>query len=638
MLADSQARGVAAPAAGAGGAAPPLLQQPILDLRGPSARVITDASQIGRGGGGSGAPGDDVPMPELQHNLALLVGMAEAQLQRLDAKLHHDQGTAAILTRERALLEQEVEDRGAAAARLEALAARLAQLTAGDGGGWGGWTAADADAAAAAGEGKAGGGAAAAAADASAAAAADGGGDSGGGDTAAWARLKRDFPEEYAMHRLAAAALPSALPRLTAALAGWAPLDAPAVGAGEFAAWRPLLETDAARHAVLGGAADAVGAGGAGAAAADDDPYAAAVEELVLPPLRAAAALWEPRDPEPMLAWVDAWERLLPPAALHHVLIGLVLPRVAAAVEAWDPRREAVPVHTWLHPWLPHLGPQLEALYPTLRHRLAAALAQWHPADGSARALLAPWRRVFKPADWDGLLSRSVAPKLALALESLVINPAAQDLEPFNWVLAWDGLLPGPQLAALLERGFFPKFLAVLRHWLSGARPDYDEVTRWYLAWKGLLPQALLDEPRVRSGFARALDLMNSAADGRPLPEAPPPPAGAAPGDGAGGAADGTGDGAAAEPPPPPGGRWGGPEPTLRDLVARYAEDAGLEFVPKPGRFHDGLQVYSFGGVGCVLEAATSSVRAALGGQGWAPVSLERLAAEAAKRAAARQR
>jgi hypothetical protein len=68
--------------------------------------------------------------------------MTEAQLQRLDARLQHDQDTASILAAERKLLEQEVEDRAAATARLEALHSRLQQLQqrvgqADDGGGGG---------------------------------------------------------------------------------------------------------------------------------------------------------------------------------------------------------------------------------------------------------------------------------------------------------------------------------------------------------------------------------------------------------------------------------------------------------------------------------------------------------------------
>lgn len=34
---------------------------------------------------------------------------------------------------------------------------------------------------------------------------------------------------------------------------------------------------------------------------------------------------------------------------------------------------------------------------------------------------------------------------------------------------------------------------------------------------------------------------------------------------------------------------------TLRDLVQRFAEDNNISFLLKPGRMHEGLQVYGFG-------------------------------------------
>ncbi len=66
-------------------------------------------------------------------------------------------------------------------------------------------------------------------------------------------------------------------------------------------------------------------------------------------------------------------------------------------------------------------------------------------------------------------------------------------------------------------------------------------------------------------------------------------------------------------------------ELTLRDLVQQFAEEHGVEFVPKFGRFHEGLQVYTFAGkVSVVLDNVSSMVRALLQGR-WAPVSLETL-------------
>eukprot|EP00775_Hariotina_reticulata_P006396 gene6396-6627_t len=73
------------------------------------------------------------------------------------------------------------------------------------------------------------------------------------------------------------------------------------------------------------------------------------------------------------------------------------------------------------------------------------------------------------------------------------------------------------------------------------------------------------------------------------------------------------------------------------DWKAMFPQDAldhpreqGFEFLPRAGRLHDGLQVYSFGGVSCVVDAAHSLVRAQLKDRGWVPVSLEKLREEAA--------
>ena len=41
------------------------------------------------------------------------------------------------------------------------------------------------------------------------------------------------------------------LPRLSALLADWQPLEEPERGRAEFAAWRPLLESDAQREAIF---------------------------------------------------------------------------------------------------------------------------------------------------------------------------------------------------------------------------------------------------------------------------------------------------------------------------------------------------------------------------------------------------
>lgn len=126
--------------------------------------------------------------------------------------------------------------------------------------------------------------------------------------------------------------------------------------------------------------------------AAEDDPFCRLLEEAVLPHLRSSIAnLWQPRDPEPLLRWLEAWDSTLPPPVRDNsILRNLVLPALQRTVESWEPRRETVPVHSWLHPWLPWLGSQLKPLYDPLRFKLSRAL-EVGDAIGSG-AVIVPFR------------------------------------------------------------------------------------------------------------------------------------------------------------------------------------------------------------------------------------------------------
>jgi hypothetical protein len=46
----------------------------------------------------------------------------------------------------------------------------------------------------------------------------------------------------------------------------------------------------------------------------------------------------------------------VPPWVLDNIRDQLVLPRVQHEVEEWNPMTDTVPIHAWIHPWLPLLG------------------------------------------------------------------------------------------------------------------------------------------------------------------------------------------------------------------------------------------------------------------------------------------
>lgn len=81
-------------------------------------------------------------------------------------------------------------------------------------------------------------------------------------------------------------------------------------------------------------------------------------------------------------------------------------------VDNWNPLTDTVPIHSWIHPWLPLLQSRLEPLYPPIRSKLSNALQRWHPSDTSARLILQPWKDVFTPGAWEAFMVKNIIPKL----------------------------------------------------------------------------------------------------------------------------------------------------------------------------------------------------------------------------------
>lgn len=82
--------------------------------------------------------------------------------------------------------------------------------------------------------------------------------------------------------------------------------------------------------------------------AATSDPYTQLVGAVVLPRLSAAITNdWEPRNPEPMLQFMDAWEPHLPRPALQHILHSLILPKVCPRC-VWNWKHSPDLLEAWL--------------------------------------------------------------------------------------------------------------------------------------------------------------------------------------------------------------------------------------------------------------------------------------------------
>uniref|UniRef100_A0A0D6QRZ5 G-patch domain-containing protein n=1 Tax=Araucaria cunninghamii TaxID=56994 RepID=A0A0D6QRZ5_ARACU len=558
--------------------------QKVLDMRGPQVRVLTNLENLNAE---QKAIEDQTPMPELQHNVKLIVDMAEADIQRFDRSLRHERESVAIYQKEKERLQKEVARQKQRLGNIEDIMAALDKVR-----------------------------------------------ESVASGTmtleslaSVFENLQSTYREDYKMCNLSCIASSFALPLLIRVFQGWEPLQHPLHGLEVMTLWQRLLQGDEPRDYGIYTEAEL----------GTSTPYTQLFTEIIFPAVRIAATnSWEPRDPEPMLRFLETWEKLLPVSVLHNILENIVMPKLTAAVDSWDPRRETVPIHAWLHPWLPLLGNRMEPLYHPIRYKLGNVLHAWHASDASAYAILSPWKTVFDPASWEQLIVRFIVPKLMAVLQEFTIDPASQQLDQFYWVMAWASAIPIHHMVTMLEAGFFPKWQQVLYHWLC-SNPDFDEVTQWFLGWKGLLPPELLANERIRSQLNVGLEMMNQAVEGmtveqpgarenvsylrvteqrqfEALQQQQAAPAAYAQQQ----TVTSLGSGIHMN------NAMGAPQLSLKEVIEAYAQEHDIQFLPKVGRMHDGLQVYGFGTVSVCLDSVKQQVFAQSGDR-WVVASLEQL-------------
>ena len=581
----------------------------VIDMTGREQRVLTGYSAIA----GQQRPAEDgdtsaplqglqnnrkknFELPELIHNLNLLVDLTEQDILAADRKLAFHRDRAEVLQREGEKLTNLVEKEAGQIKAMEEVLGVLDQLEARH--------------------------------------------STGNLDqemaVEAFTKLKEEFPAEFTDFELSYCAQTVVIPVVSRSLKDWRPL----AGRNESL---PHLTTFTAWRSVLGESGPGDRRPGL------DSPmpaYHSLVWECWVPVVRLAVQRWHSRDPTPLTSFLELWRGLVPGWILQHVLDQLVLVRLQAEVEVWDPRSDSVPIHTWLHPWLPWLQDRLQSVFPAIRMKLQVALAAWHPTDRSARAILLPWKDVFPATSMNAFLTKNIVPKLEAALAALPICPAGQDLTVWRAVMEWADLMPPLQLAAMLAQCFFPRWLQVLAGWLNST-PNYEEVVAWYGGWKSSLPSSLLPLPGVADHLSQALHIMNrypiypddcqlsvsrSVSGGGPLAGQP-------------GALENvlymTNRELAGQPGQDTGNRNKFSTVTeavstsaqipqgFKDLIGRRCEERGILFRPLPGRTKEGKQVYLCGSCHCYLDRNVIFV---MDGSGiWVPTSLNSLLDSAAR-------
>ncbi|KAM3962141.1 septin interacting protein 1 [Aphomia sociella] len=375
------------------------------------------------------------------------------------------------------------------------------------------------------------------------------------------ADLKESYPTEYEVFGLGAIGGNIVSPLLSALLATWDPLLAPEEPIPTFLKWKELLTEEA---------------------------YNSLLWQHYITHLTTATESWNPRAPGPLVAALERWtgEGACPAWLAAGWAARCVVPLLLEAVRAWDPTGDTQPLHHWVGPWHQLAGSALaRGVYPEIRARLAAALAGWHPADGSARPLLEPWRSAWGSA-LTALLHHHVVPKLEHCLQHAPLELVGRENTAWLWCVDWLELLGAPTVAAIAARALLPRWLAALAAWLN-TNPPHATVLTSYTDFKKMFPEEVLKEPAVRDAFRKALDMLNRSTD-----------------------ID------AVEPPPPP--RFtitdtketsriadilttAGQQKSFSELLESRCIEKGITFVPIAGKTREGRPLYKIGDMQCYV-------------------------------------
>ncbi|XP_019182507.1 PREDICTED: septin and tuftelin-interacting protein 1 homolog 1-like [Ipomoea nil] len=532
--------------------------QKVYDMRGPQVRVLTNLENLNAE---EKARESDIPMAELQHNMGLMVDLAELEFLKIDRDLRNEREKVVALQKEKEKLQAVAVHQKKQIENMEYIMNELDRI---DKASKEGTLTLDSL-------------------------------------VNSFLDLQQRYADDYKLSKLSSIACSYAIPLFIRVFQGWDLPQNPTHGLKIVSSWKNLLQDNSSLYSQL-------------------------FMEVFFPAIRISVTnTWQARDPEPMLRFLDSWEKLLPPIVLHTILDNIVLPKLAAAVDSWDPRRETIPIHSWIHPWLPFLGQtKLESCFNTIRCRLESVLHAWHPSDISAYYILSPWKTVFDPSSWGKLMARFIVPKLVAVMHEFQVYPANQNLDQFHWVRTWAAAIPIHQMLPLMDI-FFDKWQQVLYHWLC-SNPNFEQVTQWFLGWKQLLPPQLLANNHIRYRLIVGDDMMIQAANGmevvhpslrenisylRALEKRQFEAS------------------AQAQKPNLSGGlqRDGedsGSDLSFKAIIEAYAQQNGLLFKPKPGRIHNGYQIYGFGSLSIIMDSLNEKVYAQIEDK-WSPMCLELL-------------
>ncbi len=122
----------------------------------------------------------------------------------------------------------------------------------------------------------------------------------------------------------------------------WDPIKQPRYGLETMKSWKSILEDPTKQIQQEQGMME---------------PYERLVWDVWMPHIRTAVNdKWSARSSDSFIDMLESWLPIIPQWVTNNILEQLILPRLQKEVEGWNPLTDTMPIHAWIHPWLPLMG------------------------------------------------------------------------------------------------------------------------------------------------------------------------------------------------------------------------------------------------------------------------------------------
>ncbi|KXX73928.1 Tuftelin-interacting protein 11 [Madurella mycetomatis] len=271
-------------------------------------------------------------------------------------------------------------------------------------------------------------------------------------------------------------------------------------------------------------------------------PYEAMMYELWYRTVASTIREWNVREPDQLIAVIEAWDALIP-TFIRTQLLQDIVRKLEEALQKWQPKKHTHNLpHSWIFPWLSylpatHLDPKSSTgLVADVRRKFRQLIDAWDFKRGVIPGLK-QWKEVLRPSGgrdlWTPLVMNHVLPGMARHLRShFRVDPQDQSpyMDALDGLFAWLGVVRPAMVGEVVVGEVFPPWHDALYQWLLLEDANYDEIGQWFQWWQDdvfpddikALPSVAAEFDRGAAMIERALDLGDRAAAELPPPEKGP--------------------------------------------------------------------------------------------------------------------